>query len=91
MLEVVYDWRSLYARHTMAELGLIAPLRQASHFPVLDLLSTSLKYFAQSMHVLSVATQVNLPFQYGTAVGLFLPISMAGALWLPTRDGNGCW
>ena len=31
------------------------PLRQASHFPVFDQLSTGLKYFAQSMHVLSVA------------------------------------
>jgi hypothetical protein len=91
MLEVVCDWRPLYARHTVAKFGLIAPLRQASHFPVFDRLSTSLKYFAQSMHVLSVATQVNLPFQCGTAVGLFLPSSMACALWLPARDGNGCW
>ena len=62
MLEVVCDWRSLYARHTVTKLCLIAPLRQASHSPVFDPLSTSLKYFAQSMHVLSVATQVNLPF-----------------------------
>jgi len=74
-----------------AKFGLIASLRQASHFPVFDRLPTSLKYFAQSMHVLSVATQVNLPFQCGTAVGLFLPSSMACALWLPARDGNGCW
>jgi len=63
MLEVVCDWRPLHARHTAAKLCLIAPLRQASHFPVFDRLSTSLKYFAQSMHVLSVTTQVNLPFQ----------------------------
>jgi len=91
MLEVVCDWRSLYARHTVAKLGLIVLLRQASHFPVFDWLSANLKYFAQSMHVLSVATQVNLPFQCGTPVGLFLPSSMVCALWLPTRDGNGCW
>jgi len=31
-------------------------------FPCFDRLSTGLQYFAQSMHVLSVATQVNLPF-----------------------------
>jgi len=55
MLEVVCDWRPLYARHTVAKFGLIAPLRLASHFPVFDRLSTSLKYVAQSMHVLSVA------------------------------------
>jgi len=51
MLEVVCDWRSLYARHTVAKLGLIAPLRQASHFPVFDWLSTSLKYFAPGYRV----------------------------------------
>jgi len=62
MLEIVCDWRSLYARHTVAKLGLIAPLRQASHFPVFDWLSTSLKYLAQSTNILSVATQVDLPF-----------------------------
>jgi len=56
MLEVVCDWRSLYARHTVAKLGLTAPFRQASHFPVFDWLWTSLKYFAQSMHVLIDAT-----------------------------------
>jgi len=91
MLEIISDWWSLYARHTVAKLGLIAPLCQASHFPVFDWLSTSLKYIAQSMHILSVATQVNLPFQCGTGVGLFLLSSMACALWLPARDGNGCW
>ena len=32
MLEIVCDWWSLYARHTVEKLGLIAPLRQASHF-----------------------------------------------------------
>jgi len=69
MLEAVCDWRSLYARHTVAKLGLIVPLRQASYFPVFDWVSTSLEYFAQSMHVLSVATQVNLPFHCGAAVG----------------------
>jgi len=67
------------------KLGLIAPLRQASHFPVFDWLSTSLKYLAQGMNV---ATQVDLPFQCGTAVGLFLPSSMACACnWhYPTAD-----
>jgi len=44
------------------KLGLIAPLRQASHFPGFDWLSTSLKYLAQSTNILSVATQVDLPF-----------------------------
>jgi len=44
MLEIICDWWSLYARHTVEKLGLIAPLCQASHFPVLDWLSTSLKY-----------------------------------------------
>jgi len=71
----------------VAKLGLIAPLRQASHFPVFYWLSTSLKYLAQSMHILSITTQVDLPFQCGTAVGLFLPSNMACAFWLP----NGCW
>jgi len=73
------------------KLGLVAPLRQASHFPVFDWLSTSLKYLAQSTNILSVTTQVDLPFQRGAAVGLFLPSSMACAFWLPARDGNGCW
>jgi len=91
MLEIVCDWRLLYARHTVEKFGLIAPLRQASHFPVFDGLSTSLKYLAHSTSIFSVATQVDLPFQCGTAVGLFLPSSMACALWLPARDGNGCW
>jgi len=37
MLEIVYDWRSLYAQHTLEKLGLIALLCQASHFPVLHM------------------------------------------------------
>jgi len=61
------------------KLGLIAPLRQASHFPVFDWLSTSLKYLTQSANILRVATQVHLSFQCGAAVGLFLPRSMACA------------
>jgi len=69
----------------------IALLRQASHFPVFDWLSTSLKYLAHSTNILSVTTQVDLPFQCGTAVGLFHPRNMACAFWLPARDGNGCW
>jgi len=40
---------------------------QVSHFPVFDWLSTSLKYLAHSINILS--TQVDLPFQCGTAVG----------------------
>ena len=43
MLEIVCDWWSLYARHTVENLGLIAPLRQASHYPVFEWLSASLK------------------------------------------------
>jgi len=62
MLQIVCDCRSLYARHTVAKPGLIASLRQASHLPVFDWLSTSLKYLAQSTNILSVATQVDLPF-----------------------------
>jgi len=73
-----------------AKLGLIAPLCQASHFPVFDWLSTSLKYLAQSSNILSVATQVDLSFQCGTDVGLLIPSSMARAFWLPALDGNGC-
>jgi len=41
------------------KLGLIAPLRQVSHFPVFDWLSASLKYLAQSTNILGVATQVD--------------------------------
>ena len=82
--------RSLYARHTVAKFGLIAPLCQASHLSVFDWLSTSLKYLTQSAHVLSVGTQVDLSLTCGTAVGLFLPRSMARAFWLPALDGNGC-
>ena len=80
----------LYARHTVEKLGPIAPLCQASHLPVFEWLSASLTYLTQSMHVLSVATQVDLSFQCGTAVGLFLPRSMARTFWLPALDGNGC-
>ena len=74
----------------MEKLGLIAPLCQASHFPVFDSLSTSLKYLTQSAKILSVATQVDLSFQCGASVGLFLPRSMACAFGLPAFDGNGC-
>jgi len=52
------------------KLGLIAPLRQASF-------SASLKYLAQSTNIFIFATQVDLPFQCRTAVGLFLPSSVA--------------
>ena len=63
MLEIVCDWGSLYDQHTVEKPGLIAPLCQASHFPVFDWLSTNLKYLAQSSHVLSVDTQVVLPMR----------------------------
>ena len=76
----------------MEKLGLIAPLCQASHFPIFDWLSTSLKYLTQSANILSVTTQVDLSFQCGAAVGLssFLLRGMACAFWLPALDGNGC-
>jgi len=72
------------------KLSLIAPLCQASYFPVFDWLSTSLKYLNHSANILSVATQVDLSFRCGAAVGLFLPSSMACAFGLPALDGNGC-
>jgi len=71
------------------KLGLIVPLCHPSHFPVHNGLSTCLKYLTQSANVLSV-TQVDLSFQCGAAVGLFLPRSMTCASGLPTLDGNGC-
>ena len=67
MLEIISDWRTLYARHTVEKLGLIALLCQASHFPVFDWLLTSLTYLTQSANILSVTTQVYLPFQCGAA------------------------
>jgi len=73
------------------KLGLIAPPRPASHFPVFDWLSVNLKYLAHITNILGVSTQVDLPFHCGTAVELFLPSSVACAFWLPARDGNGCW
>jgi len=78
MLEIVHDWRSLYARHTVEKLGLIALLCQASHFPVFDWLLTSLKYLSQSANMLSVTTQVNLSFQpeCGAAACFFLPSTL---------------
>jgi len=47
------------------KLGLIALLCQASHFPVFDWLSTSLKYLTQSANILSV-TQVIYTLGYIT-------------------------
>jgi len=90
MLEIIYDCRSLCARHTVEKLGLIALLYQSSHFPVFDWLSTSLKYLTQSANILSVATQVDLSFQCGVTAGFFLPRSMACAIGLPALDGTGC-
>jgi len=57
MLEIIYNWCSLYARHTVEKLGLTAILCQASHFIVFDWLPTSLKYLTKSANILSVATQ----------------------------------
>ena len=71
MLEVVYDWQSLYALHTVAKFGLIAPLRQASHFPVFCWLSTSLKYLAQSMHILVSPLRWTCPSSAGQLLGFF--------------------
>jgi len=61
----------LYALHTVEKFGLIAPLCQASHFPVYDWLSTSLKYLAQSSNILSVTTQT-FPSNAGQQLGFFV-------------------
>jgi len=66
MLEIVHSWRTLYTQHTVEKLGLIAFLCQASHFPVFDWLVITLTYHTQSAYILSVATQVYLPFHHGT-------------------------
>jgi hypothetical protein len=51
-----------------------------SFLPVLDWLSTSFKYVTHSANLLSVSTQVDLSFQCGITVGLFLPRSMSPVL-----------
>jgi len=66
----------LYGQHTVEKLDLIAPLigpvRQASHFPVFDWLSTSLKYLAQSSNILSVVSlRWTCPSNAGQLLGLF--------------------
>jgi len=86
MLEVVYGWRSLYSRHAVEKLDLIALLCQASHFPVFDWLLTSLKYLTQSANILSIAPQAHLSCQYGVAAGFFLQGNIARAFGLLALD-----
>jgi len=90
MMEVVYGWRSLDARHTVEKLGLIALLYQASHFPVFDWLFTSLKYLTHSANMLIFATQVYLPCHCGAAARFYFPGGIARAFGPLTLDGNGC-
>jgi len=71
MLEIVHSWWTLYTWHTVEKFGLIAFLCQASHFPVFSWLVITLTYPTQSAtcDILSVATQVYLPFhpQWGSS------------------------
>ena len=90
MLEIVHSWRTLYTRHTVEKLGLIALLCQASHFPVFDWLVITLTYHTKSTYIMSVATQVYLPFHRGTAPVFFPPGCIARASKLLALDGNGC-
>jgi len=53
------------------KLGLIVLLCEASHFPVFDWLVIILTYLTQSANILSVATQVHLPFHCGAAPVFF--------------------
>ena len=83
MLEIVYDWRTLYARHTVEKLGLIALLCQASHFPVFDWLLITLTYPTQSANIPSVATQVNLALPVrGSCCVFFLGMHYT-RIWAP--------
>jgi hypothetical protein len=57
----------LYTLHKVETLGLIALVCQAPHCPVLDWLVITLTYPTKSANILSVATQVYLPFHRGAA------------------------
>jgi len=61
---------------------IVGQKKNASNFSVFDWLLTSLTYLTQSTNILSVATQVYLPFQCG-AVARFLFTGPFANLFFP--------